>query len=114
MGEPGPGKAARQLQHLRTFFEALAVAQLPPQDALASAGFCLAKVPEPYVFHFPQGGQGDIDLTGTGAGGGSARWFDPRDGQWRDGPQLRPAKITVPPPTPADCVLLVRAKATEN
>jgi hypothetical protein len=112
MGEPGPGRAASQLQHLRAFFEALPFATLQPQDALTSAGFCLARIPDVYVFYFPRGGQSEIDLRNLKGGEVRARWFAPRAGQWRDCPELRPGKNTVQTPTPADWTLLVRADLT--
>ena len=54
MGEPGPGKAALQLKHLRAFFEDLPFAEFEPHDELTSDGFCLAKPREQYIFYFPR------------------------------------------------------------
>jgi len=112
MGEPGPGQAARQLRHLRAFFEALPFATVQPQDALTSTGFCLARIPDMYVFFFPRGGQSEIDLRSLKGDEIRVRWFDPREGQWRDGPALRPGRCTVQTPTPTDWALLVQASPT--
>jgi len=114
MGEPGPGQAARQLQHLRIFFEALPFATLQSEDALTSAGFCLARKPDVYVFFFPRGGPSEIDLRGLKNDNVRGRWFDPREGRWQDGPALRPGKNTVQTPTLTDWVLLVPANLTLN
>jgi len=109
MGEPGPGQAARQLGHLRSFFEAIPFAGLESQDALAGGGFCLARKPDVYVFYFPRGGRNEIDLHSLKKGRARIRWFDPREGQWRDGPALRPGKNVVETPTPADWALLIQS-----
>jgi len=112
MGEPGPGRAAPQLQQVRTFFETLPFATLQPEDALVSAGFCLARKPDIYVFYYPRGGASEIDLRGLTSSEIKARWFDPREGQWQDGPALRPGRSTAQTPTPTDWVLLVQANSS--
>jgi hypothetical protein len=125
MGEPGPGKAAVQLKHVRSFFESLPFDELAPHDELASAGFGLAKAPEVYVFYFPRGGKSEIRLAAwhghpARAPDGywrdasatqklSARWFDPRAGQWQAGPTVTGGKNSVTAPDDGDWVLLVRS-----
>jgi hypothetical protein len=108
MGEPGPGPAAHQLRHLRAFFEALPFAALQTENQLTSAGFCLARKPDVFVFHFPNGGESEIDLRDLKTGEFRARWFDPRTGLWRDGPLLGRGRHSVRTPTSADWVLLVK------
>lgn len=108
MGEPGPGRAAPQLQHLRTFFEALPFPSLQPDDARAGSGFCLARPPDIYVFYFPRGGRSEIDLGAVAPGGWTARWFDPRTGQWQEGPVLSPGRSWVEAPRDMDWILLVQ------
>jgi len=110
MGEPGPGKAAVQLKHLRAFFEALPFRDLAPHDHLTSRGFCLARPPAHYVFYFPPGGTSDIDLGDAPVQRLAARWFDPRTGQWQNGPGLRSGKNTVSAPTEDDWALLLAGK----
>ena len=55
---------------------------------MTTAGFCLAKPPQHYVFYLPHGGQAEIRLEAEPGGEPSARWFDPRTGQWQGGPAL--------------------------
>ncbi|MEX2261162.1 MAG: DUF4038 domain-containing protein [Bryobacteraceae bacterium] len=107
MGEPGPGKAARELKHLRRFFEELPFPEMHPEDGLTTNGFCLAKRPSYYVFYFPRGGTSEIDLAGAVNRKLAARWFDPRLGQWRNGPAVKAGKNTVSAPAAGDWVLLV-------
>lgn len=108
MGEPGPGKAAQELRHLRRFFEELPFADMHAADGLTSNGFCLAKPPAHYVFYFPKGGTSTIDLSGAANRKVGARWFDPRLGQWRNGPSVLAGKNTVSSPAAGDWVLLIR------
>src|SRR5207244_2011165 len=98
MGVPGPGKAAKQLKHLREFFEALPFSELDPASKLVVgpassrseprdgvAGFCLAKPPQWYIVYLPRGGQTTIDLSHAQMPL-TARWFAPRTGESRPGP----------------------------
>jgi len=112
MGEPGPGKAAVQLKHVRSFFESLPFDELSPHDELCTGGFCLAKPPDDYVFYFPRGGKAEIRLNGTGKGALFARWYDPRSGQWQAGPKVTSGKNAVQTPDDGDWVLLVRSPKT--
>jgi Protein of unknown function (DUF4038)/Domain of unknown function (DUF5060)/Putative collagen-binding domain of a collagenase len=111
MGEPGPGKTAPQLKHLRTFFESLPFHEMIPRDQWTSRGFCLAKANEHYVFYLPWGGTTDVNLEAAGPLG-LARWFDPRTGNWRQGPRLVPGRNTVTAPAGEDWVLYVRSIET--
>jgi hypothetical protein len=108
MGESGPGKAALQLKHLRAFFEGLPFRELSPRDELVKPGFCLAKPPEHFVVYLPRGGTAEIDLQAGGGKALSARWFDPRGGQWREAPALEPKKLAVTAPSAEDWVLHVQ------
>jgi hypothetical protein len=67
-----------------------------------------------YVLYFPRGGPSEIDLRDLQSKEARARWFDPRAGQWREGPALRPGRSTVVTPMPADWALLVQANPTLN
>jgi len=99
MGDPGPGKAAAQLKHLRAFFEALPFQKLHPCQRQPEAGFCLS-APELAVYYLPRGGSVE-------AGGGAARWFNPRSGEWQEAtgaPKLVP-------PDANDWALLVKPRA---
>lgn len=109
MGIPGPGKAAVELKYLRSFFESLPFNEMTPNDSLISQGFCLAKLPETYVFYLPQGGTTEIDLSSANTDRLNTRWFDPRTGKWQNCPPLRKGKNTLIAPTEDDWVLLVRS-----
>jgi len=107
MGEPGPGKAAAQLKHLRRFFEAIPFAELEPASELVSEGFCLARVPDCYVLYLPHGGESRIDLSKARSPLLVARWFDPRTGHWQPGPPVSPEKTTITAPSADDWVLQI-------
>jgi hypothetical protein len=108
MGHAGPGKAALQLKHLRSFFEKLPYWELRPHDGLATSGFCLAKTPEHFVFYFPTGGQITINLESAGDEALGANWFDPRTGSYVPGPALYAGENTITCPSSEDWVLYVR------
>ncbi|MBW8041359.1 MAG: DUF4038 domain-containing protein [Planctomycetes bacterium] len=110
MGEPGRGQAAKQLRHLRTFFESLPFNELTPHDELITRGFCLADPPEYYVFYLPRGGKTEIDLVSIGNNKLSARWFDPRTGEYRTGPDVQKGKTIVTAPPGGDWVLHIRTE----
>jgi hypothetical protein len=110
MGEPGPGKAAAQLKHIRSFFESLPFNELAPHDELTSAGFCLAKPPEHCVFYFPRGGKAEVRLKEGEAGTWTARWYDPRTGQWQAGPAMKGGVSSAAAPDGRDWVLLVQRR----
>jgi len=114
MGEPGRGEAAKQLRHLRTFFESLPFNELIPHDELTTQGFCLAKPPEHYVFHLPRGGGTEIDLTSATDGKLVAQWFDPRTGEYRAGPDVQEGKTIVTAPPGDDMVLYIRNDNADN
>ncbi len=106
IGEPGPGKAPRQLKLLRQFFEALPVAEMVPRNELIEGGFCLARPGELYVFYLPRGGQAKLSLPQRPAL--SARWFNPRTGQWLDRPGTLSGIVAPSAPDERDWVLLAR------
>ena len=108
MGHAGPGKAALQLKHLRSFFEKLPYWELMPHDELATSGFCLAKPPEHYVFYFPAADRITINLTSAGDEALGAGWFDPRTGGYVPGPALCAGENTITCPSSEDWVLYVR------
>ncbi len=110
MGVPGQGITARQLKHLRHFFEALPYRDLEVHDELTSNGFCMAAPPGHFVFYFTGGGEARIDLSSAGKNNLSARWFDPRTGWWQEGPHVRPeAGNVVKAPDGNDWVLYVHS-----
>ncbi len=111
MGRPGPGRAARQLKHLRRFFEPLPFSRMTPRDELTSQGFCLALPPQYYVFYLPRGGEASIDLSEAGEARLASRWFNPRTGQSQQGSSLPGGKSTVTAPNGDDWALLVEGDA---
>jgi hypothetical protein len=114
MGEPGPGEAAKELKHLRAFFEALPFRELEPRDDLTSAGFCLAKPPEHYVVYLPRGGKAEIDLASAAGKELAGTWYDPRSGARRPAPALAPGKNPVAAPAPGDWVLHAHRAGARN
>lgn len=107
MGEPGPGRAARELRHLRRFFEELPFSDLAPSDRLATSGFCLASPPKRYVLWLPAGGEAEIDLAAPEGTRFRGRWFDPRTGAWGEPFALAPGKRRVRAPGASDWALRV-------
>jgi hypothetical protein len=114
MGRPGPGIAAKQLKHLLAFFEALPFRELVPHDECATAGFCLALLPAQYVFYFPAGGEVGVDLRGTPGADLTARWYDPRTGQYQDGPRLAAGANKLSTPAGGDWVLHVQGRGPSS
>ncbi|HPD31586.1 MAG TPA: DUF4038 domain-containing protein [Phycisphaerae bacterium] len=108
MGRPGPGLAARQLKHLRRFFEGLPFNRMTVHDELTTQGFCLALPSQHYVFYLPRGGEITIDLSAVRDMRLTSRWFDPRTGQWREGPALQGGRSKLIAPDSDDWVLLVQ------
>jgi len=132
MGEPGPGKAAGQLRHLRHFFEALPFREMKPESSLSSRGFALVKPAECAVVYLPDGGQTELRLQDADRQSPerkrgidreptrpspaarrlkwTARWFDPRTGDWQNGPALNEPEVPVTAPGPGDWALLLKAQ----
>jgi len=108
MGHAGPGKAALQLKHLRSYFEKLPFWELTPHDELVTSGFCLAKPPEHFVFYFPTGGRITINLESAGGKTLASNWFDPQTGGYVPGPALNAGKNTITCPSSEDWVLYVQ------
>lgn len=109
-GRPGPGKAARQLKHLRSFFEALPFQELASHDEYTTNGFCFAQPPAHYVFYWPSGGSVGIDLGRDADAGLVARWYDPRTGDWQDGPTITAGRHSLWLPGDGDWVFYVCRK----
>ncbi|MBI4579283.1 MAG: DUF4038 domain-containing protein [Planctomycetes bacterium] len=110
MGDPGPGVAALQLKHLRSFFEALPYRDLEVHDEYVTGGFCLAVPGEHYVFYFPGRAEAKVDLaSAAGRRRLETRWFGPRTGWWTNGPDLTAGENVVTVPEGGDWVLYVRA-----
>jgi len=109
MAIPGPGKAAPQLKHLRSFFESLPFSEMIPSDNLTTNGYCLSKPHELFVLYLPDGGTAEIDLTTSSKKKLSARWFDPVTGEWSVTSLLRKGKNLVKAPSVNDWVCLISA-----
>jgi hypothetical protein len=105
MGEAGPGKAAQQLRHLRAFFE-----QVPFHELRPRGSFSLAAEPEHYVFYLPRGGKTRVDLSSARNRRLAARWFNPRSGDWKEGPEVKAGANEVAAPDGEDWVLWVQGK----
>jgi hypothetical protein len=79
-GVPGPGIAARQLKHLRAFFESAPFNDMEPRDGLTedpAASFCLAAQGRIAVY-LPDGGTMKMKIEREKLT--RAEWFDPRTG----------------------------------
>jgi hypothetical protein len=93
--------------HLARFMRALPFHRMTPHPELASTGVCLAQPGETYVVYAASGGDVHLGLKDA-KGTFTAKWFDPRTGEWK-------AKTTVaggdervlPAPGSEDWVLLV-------
>jgi hypothetical protein len=57
------------------------------------------------VFYFPRGAA-EIQVGSAGM----ARWFDPRTGEWRDGPAVKKGKNVLAAPASGDWVLYIGAR----
>lgn len=99
-GDPGPGRAAVQLRHLKTLFEPLPFERMRPADALATNGFCLAGAGA-LVVYLPRGGATRVQAPGMPR---AAKWFDPRTGRWQEAP----GGTEFVSPTPDDWALLIQ------
>jgi hypothetical protein len=108
MGEAGPGRAAGHLTHLRAFFEQVPFHEVQPRDALTNRGFALSKEPEHYVFYFPQGGNARLDLSSARNRRLTARWFNPRSGEWKQAQGMTAGANEVNTPDADDWVLYVQ------
>ncbi len=75
-GDPGPGIAATQLKHLRTFFEALPFNRLTPCPESPENAFCLTGPDNLRIYYLPAGGS----LPNTVAR--EIRRYNPRTGEW--------------------------------
>jgi len=107
MAEPGPGKAARQLKHLRTFFEALPFDRLKPMDNVTNAGFCLAIPKKYYVVFLPGGGSAQLSLPVPGMTG---RWYNPRTGEQLPAKKLKMNENIITAPSKEDWTFLITEK----
>lgn len=67
--------------HLASFLRALPFQRMTPHPELASTGVCLAQPGETYVVYAVSGGDVRVDLKNV-KGTLTARWFDPRTGEW--------------------------------
>jgi hypothetical protein len=116
MGEPGSGKAAAQLKHLRIFFERLPFQELTPRPQLVTRGYCLARAESLYVVYLPEGGECEINLWRAPAGALQLTWFDPRTGESRPGGTIagRGRRSLGTPPITGDVVAVISAPATSN
>jgi hypothetical protein len=112
MGEPGPGKAAAQLKHLRAFFESLPFAELEPQGGVVEDGFALAGSGR-LVIYLARGGAVEVTMAAgsNAAGSYTSSWFDPRTGRSSDGPRLSGGKNSVTAPSAEDWVLSVQSES---
>lgn len=95
-GDAGPGIAAGQLRHLRSFFEALPFAKMRPCAAQPANAFCLSGPGGLRVYYLPKGG-----AVGAEVAAGAMRRYDPRTGGWA-------TAASPSTPTGEDWVLLVR------
>jgi hypothetical protein len=73
--------AAAQLGMLHNFFTALPFWRMQPFTGVTGGAVALAEAGQTYVVYLPRGGATTLDLTGA-PGGFTARWFNPRTGEF--------------------------------
>jgi hypothetical protein len=99
--------AAAQLASLHEFFTALPFWRLQPSAGVSGDVVALADPGEVYVVYLPQGGAVTLDLTER-QGEFTARWFNPRIGQFQSSYKVQRAeKPRFTAPDTNDWVLLV-------
>jgi len=104
-GRFGAGKAARVLRYLRDFFEGLPYWRMQPHNEVVERGFCLAEPGKLYVVYLPEGGSVRLKVKGNY----KSRWYDPRSGKWRPGPEIK-GETSAEAPDGRDWILLVEQK----
>ncbi|HMJ91351.1 MAG TPA: putative collagen-binding domain-containing protein, partial [Candidatus Acidoferrum sp.] len=101
--------AAAQLGALHGFFAGLPFWQMQPFTRVTGDAVALADPGKIYVIYFPHGGAATVDFPAT-QGPLTARWFNPRAGEFNDPVRVVPAnlhqKFTAPDTN--DWALLVR------
>ena len=77
--------------HCARFFNGSGVRfwEMKPEGRLASTGVCLARPGEEYVVYATKGGRFTVDLTVAGQKALSARWYNPRTGEFHAGADVR-------------------------
>lgn len=75
--------AGAQLAVLYDFFTATPYWRMQPFAGVTGDAVSLAESGKTYVVYLPRGGATTLDLTGA-TGSFTARWFDPRSGEYED------------------------------
>lgn len=70
---------AKEMTHVRTFWDAIEWWEMEPKNSLVSTGFCLAQPGREYVIYLPSGGGVNVDLSAA-SGSLDVAWFNPRNG----------------------------------
>jgi len=101
--------AATQLGALHDFFAALPFWQMQPFTGLTGDAVALADPGTVYVIYFPHGGATSVDLPAA-QGPLTARWFNPRTGEFGKSMRITPANLRQEFTTPDtnDWALLVK------
>ena len=98
------------LGYTRRFAERMKLAQMTPQNGLASTGYCLAHAATTdaaYLVYLPDGNKVTVDLTAA-TGELMVEWFDPETGATRNGGSTTGgAKRTFSAPFANDAVLYI-------
>jgi hypothetical protein len=102
--------AAAQLARLYDFWVDLPYWRMQPFDGVrGDLAVALAAPPDVYAIYLPRGGKVSLDLTGHD-GPFSARWYNPRDGQWGKAFEVKRATTDLAAPDQQDWALLLRRK----
>lgn len=106
--------AAAQLAALYRFFTALPYWRMQPFAGVKDPCLALAEEGRVYVVFAPRGGKVSLDLS-SARGQFAARWFNPRTGEYLDGPRVEGAAWRdFFAPDQSDWTLLLTAREAAN
>lgn len=95
--------------HIMHFFSSIEWWKTEPHDELVNNGsFCLAQPNRLYVIYLPKGGNVTANL---GNGEYEAKWYNPRNGEYTNLPNLKgPTWVSPNSPSNEDWVILIKSK----
>jgi hypothetical protein len=108
-GKDNRAQLHKQIDYLAVFVKHIKPWEMPPDDGLVRSGhaFALASAKE-LAAYLPAGGEITLDLAGI-AGDLTARWYDPREGTFREPSSLRGGgRVELSAPDTNDWALLIQ------
>ncbi len=101
----------RSMGYTLRFANRIDLAEMAPDDSLASSKYCLANPGAEYLVYLPSGGTVAVDLSAT-KGALSVEWFDPSNDATTTGEKVAGGgKREFTPPFKGDAVLYLKAIA---